>query len=143
MLETRHQHIPEDVVKDPRQARRFPLVLPCQVTSPYARSIWMAGTTVNMSRTGALVRFSDPGAAEALPKVGEVALLEVDLPICPSFSPRFLKCMTVVVSVHEVATDHLEVALELRRVRVEERQKKESSDTATILQMPTGPGRVQ
>ncbi len=51
--------------------------------------------------------------------------------------------MAVVVRVLEVDTDHLAVAFELRRVRVEERHKKASSDTGAILQMPTGLGRVQ
>jgi hypothetical protein len=95
-----------------------------------------------MSRTGVLARFTRPGASEALPKVGETALLEIDLPTSPNFSPRILDCMAIVMRVLD-QTDHLAVAFELRRVRVEERHKEATSDTGAIFQMPTGPGRVQ
>lgn len=143
MLETRLQLIPDNAIKDSRRGRRFSLALPCHVTSPYSRLVRIGGTTLNMSRTGVLVRFYDLGASQVLPQVGEVAPLEIDLPTSPSFSPRFLQCMAVVVRVVAVETDHLAVAFELRRVRVEERHKEATSDIGAILQMPTGPGRVQ
>ena len=95
-----------------------------------------------MSRTGVFARFVHPGASEVLPRVGEIAHLEIDLPTSPNFSPRILDCMALVVRVLD-QTDHLAVAFELRRFRVEERPTKESVDTGTIFQMPTGPGRVQ
>jgi hypothetical protein len=142
MLGTRRQLIPDAVIQNPRRGRRFSLVLPCHVTSPYTRSIRIAGTTLNMSRTGVLVRFYHLGASEALPQVGEVAPLEIDLPTGPSISPRILRCMAVVVRILEVETDHLAVAFELRRVRVEERHEKASFDIEAIPQSPTG-SRVQ
>ena len=143
MLGTRRQPVPDDVIKDPRRASRFPLVLPCHVTSPDTRFVRVGGTTLNMSRTGVLVRFYHLGASEVLPQVGEVAPLEIDLPRSPRFSPKFLQCMAVVVRVVAVESDHLAVAFEFRWVRVEERRKKESSDTGAISQMATGLGRVQ
>ena len=143
MLGTRRQVIPDAVIKEPRRGKRFSLALPCHVTSPYGRCIRIAGTTLNMSRTGVLVRFYHVGASEALPKVGEVTVLEIDLPTSPSFAPRYLQCMAVVVRVVAVETDHLAVAFELRRVRVEERSKMASSDTEAKFEAPAGPGRVQ
>jgi hypothetical protein len=143
MLATQRLLIPDVAIKDPRRGRRFSLVLPCRITSPHTKYIRLAGTTCNMSRTGVLVRFYHLGASVVLPQVGESAPLEIDLPTSPSFSPRFLHCMAVVVRVLEVETDHLAVAFELRRVRVEERHKEATSDTGAIFQMPTGPGRVQ
>jgi hypothetical protein len=96
-----------------------------------------------MSRTGALVRFYHVDASEVLPKVGESAPLEIDLPTSPSFAPRYLQCMAVVARVVAVETDHLAVAFELRRVRVEERHKKASSDTEAIFEAAAGSGPVQ
>ena len=95
-----------------------------------------------MSRSGVLGKFTKPGASEVWPQVGEIAHLEIDLPTGPNFSPRFLDCMAVVVRVLD-ETDHLAVAFDLRRFRVEERSTKESVRTGTIFQMPTGPSRVQ
>ncbi len=95
-----------------------------------------------MSRTGALVRFYHVDASEVLPKVGEAAPLEIDLPTSPSFAPRHLQCMAVVVRVDALETDRLAVAFELRRVRVEERQKKASSNTEATFEAPAGRGSV-
>lgn len=96
-----------------------------------------------MSRTGALVRFYHVDATLVLPKVGDSTPLEIDLPSSPSFAPRYLHCMAVVTRVVAVETDHLAVAFELSRVRVEERQKKASSDTKATFEAPAGPGPVQ
>ena len=95
-----------------------------------------------MSRTGVFARFVHPGASEFLPQVGEIAHLEIDLPTAPDFSPRFLDCMAIVVRVLD-QTDHLAVAFELRRVRVEERQETASFDAGGLPQTPAGPGKVQ
>ncbi len=124
MLELLHLPIPEVVHKDPRRGRRFSLSLSCSCKSPSSEFAQLAGRTCDMSRTGVLARFPKPGASEALPKVGETALLEIDLPTSPNFSPRFLQCMAIVVRVLDVETDHLTVAFELRRIRVEDRHKK-------------------
>ena len=96
-----------------------------------------------MSRTGVLVRFYHVGASEVLPKVGEVSPLEIDLPTSPSFEPRYLRCMGVVVRMVAVETDHLAVAFELRRVRVEKRDQKASSDTEATFAASAGSGPVQ
>lgn len=135
--------IPDVAIQDRRRGRRFSLNLPCRCESPSSMSAKLAGTTCNISRTGILARFTKPGASEVLPQVGETALLEIDLPTSPNFSPRFLHCMATVVRVLDVETNHLTVAFELGRVRVEERSTKAAVRTETILQMPTGPSRVQ
>jgi hypothetical protein len=95
-----------------------------------------------MSRMGVFARFVHPGVSEVLPRVGEIAHLEIDLPTSPNFSPRFLDCMAVVVRVLD-QTDHLAVAFELRRVRVEERHKAASFDAGALPQTLAGPGKVQ
>jgi len=95
-----------------------------------------------MSRTGVLATFVHPGASEVLPRVGEIAHLEIDLPTSPNFSPRILDCMAVVVRVLD-ETDRLAVAFELRRVRVEERHKTESFDAGSLPQTLAAPGKVQ
>jgi len=140
---TRLQFIPDVVIKDPRRGRRFALQLRCHVTPSLAQCIRISGTTLNMSRTGVLARFYHLDASEALPKVGGVAPLEIDLPTCPGSAPRSLHCIAVVVRVVAVETDHLAVAFELRRVRVGERQKQASFDPETRFQSPAGPARVQ
>jgi hypothetical protein len=95
-----------------------------------------------MSRTGVLATFVRPGASEVLPQVGEIAHLEIDLPTSPNFSPRILDCMAIVMRVLD-QTDHLAVAFELRRVRVEERHNSASFDAGALPQTPAGPGKVQ
>lgn len=139
---TRGLPIPDGAIQAPGPGRRFALSMPCCCMSPAPAFARLAGRTCDMSRSGVLARFTKPGASEVLPQVGETARLEIDLPTSPNFSPRFLDCMAVVVRVLD-ETDHLAVAFELRRVRVEERPTKESVRAGTILQPPAGPGRVQ
>ena len=115
--------IPDVAGKDPRRGRRFSLSLSCSYMSPSLGFAQLAGKTCDMSRTGVLARFPKPGASEVLPKVGETALLEIDLPSSPNFSPRFLQCMAIVVRVLNEGNENLSVAFELRRIRVEDRHK--------------------
>jgi hypothetical protein len=136
MLDVRHLSIPDVAGRDRRRGQRFSLSLACSCLSPASKFGQLAGTTLDMSRTGVLARLTKPGASEVLPQAGETARLEIDLPASPIFSPRFLNCMARVVRVVDVETDHITVAFELRRVRVEERHKKASGHTATILAMP-------
>jgi len=124
LLELRHLPVPDVAGMDPRRGRRFSLSLSCSCMSPSAEFAPLAGKTCNMSRTGVLARFNRPGASEVLPKVGETALLEIDLPTSPNFSPRFLQCMAIVVRVLDEGNENLSVAFELRRIRVEDRHKK-------------------
>ncbi len=118
------EHLPlENVVKERRRGRRFPLSLPCSVSSPSSEFSQLTGATLNMSRSGVLVAFRNVEPSCVLPTVGEIALVLIDLPVSQSFSPRCLECMAQVVRISNQGTDHPEVAMELRRVRVMEKQE--------------------
>lgn len=136
MLESQRLRIPVVAITDPRRGRRFSLFLPCCCMSPFLRFDRLTGTTCEMSRTGVLARFSEPGASEAWPQVGETAVLEIDLPSSPNISPRLLRCIVTVVRVLEVEPNQLSVAFELRRVGVKELHKRAPVSTGTVFQMP-------
>ena len=124
MLGTRRLQIPDGAIQAPGPGRRFALNLPCCCMSPAPGFARLAGRTCDMSRSGVLARFTKPRASEVLPRVGETAVLEIDLPTGSHFSPRFMRCMAIIVRVLETEPDHLDVAFALRRVRLEERRER-------------------
>ena len=54
--------------------------------------------TENISRDGMLLRWDDSGGR--LPAVGQMLIVEVDLPEQEGFEPRCIRCQTTVARVH-------------------------------------------
>jgi len=67
--------------------------------------IWLEGgeptamLTENISRDGMLLRWEDSSAR--LPRVGEMLIIEVELPEQEGFERRCIRCQTTVARVHE------------------------------------------
>jgi len=80
-----------------RSSTRVAVRLVCHVVWPQDgdRSAML---TENMSRDGMLLRWEDTGAR--LPNVGEMLIVEVDLPEQEGFEPRCIRCQTTVARVH-------------------------------------------
>lgn len=80
-----------------RSSTRVAVRLSCHV-------IWLEGgeptamLTENISRDGMLLRWEDPGTR--LPNVGEMLIVEVELPEQEGFERRCIRCQTTVARVH-------------------------------------------
>ncbi len=80
-----------------RSSTRVAVRLVCHV-------VWLEGgepsamLTENISRDGMLLRWEDPGAR--LPNVGEMLIVEVELPEQEGFERRCIRCQTTVARVH-------------------------------------------
>lgn len=98
----------------------------------WERPAEMAGMTHDISRSGVLVEFRDAEHAQSLPAVGEAALLEIDLPSTPDFSPRYLECLARVVRVAGDKREHPAVAFEFGQVSVQARDRDPSPDAAAL-----------
>ena len=70
------------------------------------RVLWLEGgecgtmLTENISRDGMLLRWED-GAGGRLPAVGEMLVVEVELPEQEGFERRCIRCQTTVARVHD------------------------------------------
>lgn len=80
-----------------RSSTRVAVRLVCHVVWPQGgdRSAML---TENMSRDGMLLRWEDSGGR--LPNVGEMLIVEVELPEQEGFARRCIRCQTTVARVH-------------------------------------------
>lgn len=80
-----------------RSSTRVAVRLACHV-------VWLEGgepsamLTENISRDGMLLRWEDPRAR--LPRLGEMLIVEVELPEREGFERRCIRCQTTVARVH-------------------------------------------
>ncbi len=105
---------------DRRQAQRHEVTRPCRVVRVAEAAGEAAGVTSNVSRTGMLVRFPEVEVTGELPKIGEQARVEIDLPPNPAFSPRVLECQARVVRVGDPSTADTALAFEVLRMEIRE-----------------------
>jgi len=83
-----------------RSSTRVAVRLVCHVVWPQGAE-HSAMHTENISRDGMLLRWEDSGAP--IPGVGEMLIIEVELPEQEGFEPRCIRCQTTVARVHREA----------------------------------------
>src|ERR1035438_1381909 len=74
-----------------RESPRIEIQLRCHVASP---ALW-AGTTMtteNISRSGIMVAWSGEGPAVAVPGVGQIVTVEIELPANHGFGQKCIHC---------------------------------------------------
>ena len=81
-----------------RESPRIEIQLRCHVTSP---ALW-AGTTMtteNISRSGIMVAWRGEGPAVAVPGVGQIVTVEIELPANHGFGQKCIHCQGTVTRV--------------------------------------------
>lgn len=127
-------------VRDQRRGLRYRLKLSCHVSSPLKTFGEMDGVTENISRTGILVVCESGGRTQAVPTVGDVARVVVNLPKSHRFEPRCLDCLAKVVRVGpDIGPRYL--AFEVRRMQFRHRPDKASAPGAPFPEL-AGAGYV-
>ena len=84
-----------------RRAQRLEVRLGCYLTSPHSTANPLHGTTVNISRTGLLVRCREGLLPERLPEVHDWVEVHLRLPKDPTRGgpQRCLRCQATVVRI--------------------------------------------
>lgn len=80
----------------------------------------MDGMTINLGRSGALVRVPCNGNLEQLPQLGDSLELELPLPIHKSFGPRCVYCRANTVMLSQLQ-DEVILALEFEHIQIRKR----------------------
>jgi len=83
-----------------RRSTRVAVRLGCHVVWPQGGQP-TAMMTENMSRDGMLLRWEDNG--RPLPRVGDMLIVEVDLPEQQGFERRCIRCQATVARIHREA----------------------------------------
>jgi hypothetical protein len=119
-----------------RQERRHAVERACRVASNVLHRDAVRGLTMNVSRTGMLVRFPDCDYSRLLPEVGSQARIMIDLPTSANYSPRFLECKGRVVREAGSPEDAPVLAFEIHHMMVRElkagRGRKERTDDRPV-----------
>jgi PilZ domain len=79
-----------------RRSTRVTIRRDCQVLLPHGERVGM--TTENISRDGMLLRWDTSRAA--IPRVGDMLIVEVDLPEQEGFERRCIRCQSTVARMH-------------------------------------------
>ncbi|MCS6953964.1 MAG: PilZ domain-containing protein [Bryobacterales bacterium] len=103
---------------DRRHARRFALSFPCRLRSPFRDFPDLAAVTLNISRTGMLVRLLKPLPAGVGPEPGQLVEANVELAESANRN-RSLHCEGVVIRVERGESPVL--ALRVRRMEFRQR----------------------
>jgi hypothetical protein len=98
-----------------RRDLRFEIQLRCRV-QPIGGQHFIEGLTLNLSRSGALIRVKPDGHPAVLPQPGDALWAEVPLPAHRQFKQRCLACKAVAVRSSE-EKDGWVVALRFERVQ--------------------------
>ncbi len=104
-----------------RQERRHPVERACEVRTGAPDRAVVPGLTLNISRTGMLVKFPQCDLWQLLPQVGSQARITIDLPPSESYPPRTLECTGRVVREADSPNDAPILAFEIRRMLVRDR----------------------
>lgn len=103
---------------DRRRARRFALSFPCRLHSPFRDFPDLSAVTLNISRTGVLVRLLKPLPAGSGPEPGQLVEANIELAESPN-RDRCLHCEGVVLRVDRGESPVL--ALRVRRMEFRQR----------------------
>jgi hypothetical protein len=117
--------VPSAGAMERRRGRRFPLRLSCRLCPVSMQGAGSGGTVIDISRSGILLT-PDSAETSAVLSPGDPVRVSVDLPQHPLFSPRCLECLATVVRV-VVRETQTQVAVEIGRIRVRDRNPKENS----------------
>ena len=98
-----------------RRDLRFEIQLRCRV-QPIGGQHFIDGLTLNLSRSGALIRIVPDGHPGLVPQPGDALWAEVPLPAHRQFKQRCLACKAVAVRISE-EKDGWVVALRFERVQ--------------------------
>ena len=118
---------------DWRRGRRFSVRLSCRVCPASTGRVEFAGTVINISRSGILVRL-DSAQISGVLRFDDVVRVVVDLPRHPLFSPRCLECSATVVRI-VAAKAQTQVAFEIGQMQVKDQNAKAIS-TRDWLSVP-------
>jgi hypothetical protein len=99
-----------------RRGRRFNLEVTCRVCPVSTENVEIAGTVINISRSGILVAV-DSAEISTLARPDAIVRIVVDLPRHPLYSPRCLECITTVVRV-VTSKAQTQLALETGQIQV-------------------------
>jgi len=99
-----------------RRGNRFCLRLRCRLRPVSTRELALAGTVIDISRSGILVELDSAQFHGRLSPHDGVRVI-VELPRNPAFSPRCLECAATVVRI-VAAGARTRVAVEIRTIRV-------------------------
>ena len=98
-----------------RRGRRFNLALSCRVCPVSTENVEIAGTVINISRSGILVGI-DSAEISTLVEPDAIVRVVIDLPRHPLYSPRCLECITRVVRI-VTAKAQTQVAFEIEQIQ--------------------------
>jgi len=98
-----------------RRDLRFEIQLRCRV-QPVGGQHFIEGMTLNMSRSGALIRVTLNGHAGLIPQPGDALWAEVPLPAHRQFKQRCLACQAIAVRTSEEKEGWV-VAMRFERVQ--------------------------
>jgi hypothetical protein len=99
-----------------RRDARFKIELKCRIQPENGLQV-ADGTTINMSRSGALIEISATCSPESVPGPGDALLTEVRLPSNLYFGPRCLCCKGVAVRTAKIGKGYV-VAVCFERIRI-------------------------
>jgi len=126
-----------------RQGQRFPLRLSCRITAAFRETREWLGSTTDISRSGVRVLLKDIADAGGLPRLGESVRVLIDLPHSANIAPRCLECMGATVRKEPRENREVLVAVEIRRIRVCDRNGKTYQPGDSLLASVLLRGPVQ
>lgn len=106
-----------------RGCQRFPIAFPCFAESDGQPGLRRVGATVNISRSGLLIRWELAEGQARIPSPGEPMTVDLELSHC-RLSSRFLRFSGVVVRVVTARDQRPEVALAVTHVGIITRNGK-------------------
>jgi len=112
----------KDASIERQRGRRFSLRLSCRVCPVSTERVEFAGTVINISRSGILVRL-DSGQISRVLRPDDAVRVVVDLPRHPLFSPRCLECAATVVRIVD-GKAQTQVAFEIGQMRVKDQSTR-------------------
>ncbi|HSB14567.1 MAG TPA: PilZ domain-containing protein [Bryobacteraceae bacterium] len=120
---------------DRRRELRFKVERPCRVYPADAGLQKVDGVIEDISRTGIRIFLPDSRMSQRWPKVGDAALIVLDLPQSKKYAPRCLECAGRVVRVGNALADWSSFAFEIERVRVRSNGKRKCDKSVELLEM--------
>ncbi|MGC8794450.1 MAG: PilZ domain-containing protein [Bryobacteraceae bacterium] len=98
---------------------RLALELACHLHSPANKSWKASGRTVNISRSGVLLKLQAPVSAHLVPALGSPLRVDIELP-----TKRLLRCHGRLVRMVDSATDGPVLAMAIQRMEFRESPRK-------------------
>jgi hypothetical protein len=99
-----------------RHDARFKIELKCRLQPEDGLQV-AEGTTINLSRSGALIEISAGSRPESVPHSGDAFSAELRLPANLQFGPRCLSCQGIAIRTARFGKGYL-VAVRFERIRI-------------------------